>query len=732
MIKHAAATKDARDDAVSPPVGEHYIESHTSLVERPLRTLKYGDAFAVLDSTGDIGVEPASPEGLFMRDTRYLSSFNMRFDGKRPLLLGSVVEDDNGCLTVDLANPDIRSGDEIVTPRDTIAIKRTKLLFKGCFYERIGLANYDCAPRTFRVSFSFDADFFDLFEVRGSRRAASGKRCGAKVEPQYVELRYDGLDDVSRFTGLSFEPTPDRISDGFAEYDLKLDPGEKTAVYVSIACGEGAPAKPLKFLQAYRQSRRGLLEITRNIATVESSNVLLNEVACRSTADIYMLVSRTSHGLYPYAGIPWFSTVFGRDGIITAMMMLWVDPSVAKGVLLYLAATQATEIDPDADAQPGKILHETRHGEMARLKEVPFAFYYGTVDATPLFVMLAGMYYDQTGDRATIDRIWPNIEAALNWCDVFGDRDGDGFVEYFRETEAGLANQGWKDSQDSIFHADGSDALGPIALCEVQGYVFAAKRAAAALATERGDHAYAAHLEQQAATLRANFQKAYWCEDIGTYAIALDGEKRPCRVRSSNAGHALFTGIADLASATRIAEGLTGLDAFSGWGIRTLAQGQARYNPMSYHNGSVWPHDNALIVLGFSRYGLKAEAVKVFSGMYDAVRYQELSRLPELFCGFGRKQRRGPTAYPVACAPQAWASAAPFAFLAACLGLELRHDSNEIRFVDPRMPAFLDDVTIRGLRLGASRADVRLSRDETDVTVTVLNREGTVRIVQIK
>jgi glycogen debranching enzyme len=731
-MKHETAQSGDGVDVAFEQVPEHYIDSQTSLIEKPLRTLKYADAFAVLDSTGDIGIDPASPEGVFLRDTRYLSTFDFRFDGKRALLLGSVVEDDNGCLSADLTNPDIHRGDDIVMPRDIIAIERTKLLFEGCCYERIGFSNFDGRTRSFRVSIRFDADFRDLFEVRGARRPARGRVAARVVDAQSVELRYDGLDGVSRYTGVSFNPAPERLDVGFAEFTLTLEPGEKHSIFATVACGESAPVSPIHFLAAYRQSRRGLKEITRGIATVESSNALFNEVACRSTSDIYMLMSRTPYGLYPYAGIPWFSTVFGRDGIITAMMMLWIDPTIAKGVLQYLAATQAEDIDPAADAQPGKILHETRHGEMARLKEVPFALYYGTVDATPLFVMLAGMYFERTGDKATIDAIWPNIEAALNWCDVFGDRDGDGFVEYYRETESGLANQGWKDSQDSVFHADGSDALGPIALCEVQGYVYAAKCAAAVLATTRGDHDFAACLEDQAAELKTRFHEAYWCEEIGTYALALDGDKKPCRVRSSNAGHALFTGIADPACAARVADGLTSPEAFSGWGIRTLSQGQSRYNPMSYHNGSIWPHDNAMIVLGFARYGLKDHAAKVFGGMYDAVRYQELRRLPELFCGFGRRQRRGPTAYPVACAPQAWASAAPFAFLAACLGMQLRHDINEISFTDPRMPAFLDDVTIRGLRLGTSRADVRLRRDGADVTVTVLKREGNARIVQSK
>jgi glycogen debranching enzyme len=718
--------------AATERVSEHYVEPQTSLVERPLRTLKYGDAFAVLDAYGDIGVVADSPEGLFLRDTRYLSLFELSFEGRRPLLLSSVLEDDNATLTVDLTNPDIHRGDDLTFPRDIVALDRVKLLYDGGCYEHIKFYNYDTRARSFDVSFRFEADFRDLFEVRGMRRAARGKKGAKVVDDQTVVLRYDGLDSVSRYTTISFDPAPKRLDTGSAAFAVMLEPGASFAIIASITCAEDEPKAPMTFVAAYEANRVGLRELTRNIATIESSNTHFNEIACRSTSDIYMLVSRTANGLYPYAGIPWFSTVFGRDGIITAMMMLWVDPQVAKGVLLYLAAMQATTVDPENDAQPGKILHEMRKGEMARLREVPFGRYYGTIDATPLFVMLAGMYLERTGDTETVTAIWPNIEAALEWCDKYGDRDQDGFVEYIREKETGLANQGWKDSQDSIFHADGSDAIGPIALCEVQGYVYAAKQAAAMIAVELGKPQVAEDLMAQAAALKKRFHAAFWCEDIGTYALALDGRKAPCRVRSSNAGHTLFTGIADEACAARLAETLTDDRGFSGWGIRTIAEGESRYNPMSYHNGSIWPHDNALIVLGFGRYGLKKAATKVFSGMFAATAYQELRRLPELFCGFGRRLRRGPTAYPVACAPQAWASATPFALLCACLGLGLDHVRNEIAFTDPHLPDFLEEVVIRGLRLGTSRADVRLRRDGDDITVSVLDREGGARIVQTK
>ena len=712
----------------------HYIDSQPSLVERPLRTLKYGDMFAVLDSNGDMGTLPDSPEGLFMRDTRYLSHFAMSIEGKNALILGSVLEDDNVSLTVDLTNPEIRDGDKVLMPADAIAIDRTKFLFDGGCYERIGFCNYTPKPRSFEVAIRFGADFHDLFEVRGTRRQARGTGTTTITDASTVTLSYTGLDDVSRHTTLVFSPKPARLDAGLAIFSIALQPGAKCSIIADIACAQGEPKKPVEFLRAYRRNRRGLKDLCKGIATVTSTNAQFNEIACRAASDIYMLVTRTEHGLYPFAGIPWFSTVFGRDGIITAMMMLWVDPRIAEGVLRYLAATQAKTVDPAADAQPGKVLHETRHGEMANLKEVPFGHYYGTIDATPLFIMLAGMYYERTGNLETISKIWPNIEAALAWCDKYGDRDGDGFLEYARETETGLANQGWKDSQDSIFHADGSDAKGPIALCEVQGYLFAAKEAASALAAQLGMADRAEALIDEAAALKMRFHQAFWVEEIGTYALALDGAKKPCKVRSSNAGHTLFTGIADAAVAQSVVDRLMSPEAFSGWGIRTIPIGEARYNPMSYHNGSIWPHDNALIVMGFARYGFKDQAAQVFQGLFDAAGYQELRRLPELFCGFVRKPRRGPTAYPVACAPQAWASATPFALVAACLGLKLDQARNEISFFDPRMPGFFEEVLIRDLRLGESSADLRFKRDHDgkDITLSVIRRAGDVRIVQVK
>lgn len=710
---------------------QHYIEIVGSLVQRSLRSLKHGDAFAVFDEYGDIGVMGTGPEGLYFNDTRYVSWYALRFEGQRPLLLGSVVQDDNVALSVNLANPDVHTDGVISLPRDTIAIERTKFLWQAVCYERIGFRNYADSTRHFRIEIGFAADFRDLFEVRGTARNQRGTSASA-VNDGRAEFHYEGLDNLKRKTEVRFWPPPSRLETNRATFDLELPPNARKSLFVLVLCEDGNNPKCDSFGRAFRARRRAIRNKANGIATIESSNELFNEVCRRATADLYMLMTRTCHGLYPYAGIPWYSTVFGRDGIITAMLVLWLDPSVAKGVLGFLAETQAKTFDTFSEAQPGKILHETRNGEMARLGEVPFRHYYGTVDATPLFIMLAGMYFDRTGDIGTIAAIWPNIKAALQWIADFGDSDGDGFVEYARQTGSGLVNQGWKDSYDSIFHAGGQLAEGPIALCEVQGYVFAAKIHAAKLAHRMGEYDLEIKLRGEAQILRKNFEAAFWCEDLGTYALALDGNKVPCRVRTSNAGHALFTGIASPGRAARVAGTLLGPDSFSGWGIRTVASGEARFNPISYHNGSVWPHDNAMIAIGLARYGFVWHAAKVFSAMFEAAAFQDLRRLPELFCGFIRKPHRGPTAYPVACAPQAWASAAPFALLGACLGMELRHEANSVSFNDPVMPPFLDNVILNHLSLGNSRIDLKLQRHGSDVTLNLLSRRGDAKVMLVK
>jgi glycogen debranching enzyme len=711
----------------SDETSSFYIQATESIQERWPRTLKQGDTFALFDMLGDV-VEPGmTPGGIFHNDTRYLSGVQLLIDGQRPLLLSSAVENDNVVLIVDLSNPDIYQGGKIVLPRETLHVRRSKFLWDGTCHERIAVHNFGPEPQKCFLSLSFAADFADLFEVRGMQRPRRGTLTSACQDGATVLFRYQGLDGLERRTEIRFDPAPSRLSEGEAVFAFDLAPDGQSALVMTVCCTDGPPVQ-LPFSQHYRAARRAAQRAASLGGSVTSSNALANRMLHRAGADLSMLITDTPQGPYPYAGTPWFSTPFGRDGIITALETLWLDPSLARGVLQFLAATQATKLDDAADAQPGKIVHEMRNCEMANLGEVPFGRYYGSIDSTPLYVLLAARYYDRTGDQETIRALWPNIEAALLWIDKYGDRDGDGFVEYYRESENGLTNQGWKDSQDSIFHADGRLAPGAIALCEVQAYVYAAKQGASVLARMLGDHAQADALSDAAERLRQRFEEKFWCPEIGTYAIALDGDKNPCRVRTSNAGQVLFCGIASQERAVRVAETLMSPEMFSGWGVRTVTSDCPRYNPMAYHNGSVWPHDNALIALGLARYGFKRAAGAIFTGMFDAASHMDLMRFPELFCGFARRRGTAPTLYPVACAPQAWASAVPFALLEASLGIVCDHQRREIRFHNPVLPNFLEEIRIVNLQLDGACADLRLRRNGSGTEVAILSQRGDISI----
>ena len=645
------------------------------------------------------------------------------------------MQEDNAVLTVDLANPDLLSREGVALRGELIHVNRLKYIWQNAVHERLLLHNFDTRQHVVTLGIRFAADFADLFEIRGQKRARRGQVTAARVSDQSVVLRYLGLDGVERVTRLEFDPVPTHLDTETARFELSVGPGEGVRTALRISCDSRSDEENgvgRQFYSLLRTARRALRTSSGRAASLDSSNPLFNEFARRSVADLYTLLTETAFGPYPFAGIPWFNTPFGRDGILTALFALWVDPSIAKGVLRFLAATQSTGFDQERDAEPGKILHEMRDGEMARLREVPFARYYGSVDATPLFVLLAGEYFKRTGDLDTIRELWPSVGAALRWIDTYGDPDGDGFVEYQRKNADGLINQGWKNSHDAVFHEDGSLAEGPIALCEVQAYVYGAKRHAAALALALGHSAASAALLQQAEQLRERFEAAFWCEDLSIYALALDGGKKPCRVVSSNAGHVLLTGIADPLRAARVADTLLSTSCFSGWGVRTVARSAARYSPISYHNGSVWPHDNAMIALGLSRYGLKSGVLRIFKGLFQAAGYMDLRRLPELFCGFAWRQLTAPTLYPVACSPQAWASATVFALVQTSLGMSFDQDGDEIRFDRPMLPDFLDHLHLRGLQARHGVADVVLRRYDGDVSVDITRRQGTVPIVIVR
>lgn len=708
---------------------QYYIATTSSPADDRARVLKYGRLFSVFDRVGDIQTSGLAEQGLFFQGTRHLSELILRLWGARPLHLSSTIETNNFLFSADLTNLDVSHLDGVDIPRGTLHLQRSKFLWHDVCYEEFAFVNYGLAALLLPFSMTFGADFADIFEVRGMHRQKKGQRLEDQVEKDLVLLSYEGLDNTIRQTRIQCDPAPKTISTSEMQFEVHLQARQKAIFHLSISCDSRAVHDSTGYCSAIVSASGEHKMVAETFPLIHSSNSRFSDWISRSVADVQMLMIGNPEANYPYAGVPWFSTVFGRDGIITALEMLWLSPWIAKGVLQHLARTQARDFNLAIEAEPGKILHEMRSGEMAALGEVPFGRYYGSVDATPLFIVLAGSYYDRTGDREFLQQLWPHIELALQWINKFGDMDDDGFVEYAQRSSKGLVQQGWKDSSDSVFHADGTLAKAPIALCEVQGYVYAAKLAAARLSKMLGDQDKCNALESEAEKLRVNFEEAFWCDDLSTYAVALDGHKKPCRVRTSNAGHCLYAGIASSDKARLVAETLLGSDSFSGWGVRTVAAGQARYNPLSYHNGSIWPHDSSIVASGLAKYECKDMAGRILLGLLDASRWADLARLPELFCGLDRRRGEGPTLYPVACSPQAWAAGAVFLLVQACLGVSIQGASNRILFDRPHLPEGLPQLWIKGLRTSTGSADVFFERRNDTVRVEVTDRKGEIEVV---
>jgi glycogen debranching enzyme len=712
-------------DNVNTAATEYYILAPEVPVPERTFVLKHDDTFGLFNDFGDIAAGARHEEGLYHGGTRFLSRLALKLAGSRPLLLSCDVRRDNLVMGVDLTNSDIYLGADLILPRGSLHIYRSKLIWDGVCYEHIQLRNFTRNALDIALALEFSADFADIFEVRGEERRRRGQLRRPRVTGETAELAYQGLDGVERRTLIECQPPPRRLSGSELQLSAHLESRAEQVFDITITCClEKRAAPPVSFHGALARAEQSRLEEARFRCDLETSDGQLNAWLGRSAADLNMLLTQTDSGLYPYAGVPWFDTTFGRDGIIAAFECLWLAPQIARGVLAFLAATQATRAEPERDAEPGKILHEARRGEMAALGEIPFGRYYGSVDATPLFVMLAGAYRRRTEDLAFLESIWPQVRAALTWLERYGDRDGDGFIEYQRRSRHGLEQQGWKDSADSVFHADGRIAEGPIALCEVQSYAYAARLAAADLAHAFGHDDTARELRERASALGANFRERFWCPEIGLYALALDGYKEPCRVRASNAGHCLFSGIAAPEHAESITRVLAEESFFTGWGVRTLSDRELRYNPMAYHNGSVWPHDNAVIAAGTHASPDKDLAVRIFSAQLDASTFFESSRLPELFCGFRRRPGKAPTRYPVACSPQAWSAAAVFAMLQACLGLTIDAASRQIALRYPQLPPRLERLSIRNLEVADASVDLTLHRYSGTVGLNVDRRSG--------
>lgn len=698
--------------------------------------IKEGDLFLLTDLLGNVPRGNRNGLGLYYQDTRFLSGHELDIQGLRPTVLHSTGRPHFFESQV-LTNPNLVTTDGQLVHEQTIQIRRYRILRELGFMESLTFENFNIFPITLDVALHFEADFADMFEVRGLVEPPSrGERLGVAFQERTLTFTYEGRDRLRRTTRITFNERPRVVRGGTAIYELRLPArgsarlGLTISIQTELAADHGprAPgvsgryASPLEGYRAWLDTQ----------ARVETSNSLFNDILLQSRYDLRVLVCQHENIPFLAAGIPWFSTLFGRDSLITALQDLWVSPRQAGHVLRLLARFQGQRDDPWRDEEPGKIMHELRRGELANLGLVPFTPYYGTVDATPLFLMLLGEYYRATADLELVRELEPNMAAALAWLERFGDRDGDGFIEYARRSGSGLENQGWKDSWDGIVHADGSLVDPPTALVEVQAYAYAGRRAAARLYRALGEEERARQLEAEAERLRRRFDEAFWMPDEGFYCLALDGSKRQAKVIASNPGHALWCGIVPRERADQVAARLMSEDLFTGWGIRTLASREQRYNPVGYHVGTVWPHDNSLIALGFKRYGQEALLLELATGLYEAARYFPSYRMPELFCGFARSAFGAPVRYPVACSPQAWAAASWSALLQALLGIQLNAPAGELRIVRPRLPAWLHWVEVRRLAVGSGEVDLRYERHGDHTAVDVAAMRGDVRVTLVR
>ena len=729
-----------------------------------VQVLKHGNRFLLTDSFGDIHPDSRGL-GLYHGDTRVLACSVLRIGGIRPVLLQTSVGG-NYRGGIQMTNPSAdRNPEAKIHPLDelvgrTIGISRERLIGAEGVAERMKVVNHASREADVPVDLELGTDGADIFEVRGYHRPSRGTLLPVAATDDRVTFRYLGLDGVERFTHIAFsepaevvegvdQPLPDGSDVGAAvrlRWTLDMGPGETKTLSWTIWCTDRqAPADLAD--EPTRSSDHAAMFPTpprvsadegaaayhaweRGTTTVVSDHELFNLVIKRSVSDLRLLINDGpgEDQRYVSAGVPWFTTLFGRDSLISAFQALAFRPQIAVEILEVLAAYQATQDDPTRDAEPGKILHELRTGEMARSGELPHTPYYGSVDSTPLWLILLGATFDWTGDRALLDRLWPNALAALRWIDAFGDRDGDGFVEYARRTERGLLNQGWKDSSDAIRDRHGRDAVPPIALAEVQGYVYDAKRRMSRLAAIRGETELAARLDAEADQLATRFEEAFWMEDRRYYAMALDGDKRQADAIGSNAGHCLWSGIVMPDRARDVVDRILRPQMFSGWGVRTYAADQPGYNPIGYHTGTVWPHDTSIIAAGFKRYGFDDASNRLVGQMMEAAQGFSDYRLPELFCGFERSDAHTPVPYPVACSPQAWAAGASFLFLETMLGLRAHADRHELELLHPHLPDWLGKVTLTDLRVGDASVDLLFHRWRGTTSAEVLRKVGDVAV----
>jgi glycogen debranching enzyme len=712
-------------------IGEHYYILASSLAaDLPKLVLKHDDAFLVADRRGDFPNVPGE-FGFYVADTRFLSLLELRLHGLRGIALNAGVSDDALEAAIDLTNPDMPLRPHVVLPGRSMRLARRLTIYGPQLYHWMAVESFVHERHDLVLTLSFAADFVDVFEVRGHPRPQRGQLLPREGDARVVRLGYRGLDGLVRTSTLAFDPPPDRLDATAAEYHLPLTPGDRLELSLVVTANvePAPPRRALTFHDAGQRRRAPVERLEKEATHVRTNHDLFDHWLQRSRQDLHLLLTETADGFVPYAGIPWYVAPFGRDALITALQLLPFEPEIARGTLRYLARLQGTVDDAFTDQEPGKILHEYRRGEMATCREIPFIPYYGSVDATPLFIMLAAEYLKWTSDLDFSREMWSAVERALGWMQAVGDAQGRGFLTYARRSPVGLPNQGWKDSHDSVMHADGRLAEPPIALAEVQGYQYAALLAAATMAEAIGRDADAPALRARARRLQERFEADFWMPDEAFYALALDREGAPCRVISSNPGHLLWTRIVSDSRAQIVARRLLQDDMFTGWGVRTLSSRERPYNPMSYHNGSVWPHDTALAAVGMRNYGMTSQFTTLATGIFESVLQFDDMRMPELFCGFPRVAGHAPTRYPVACSPQAWASGVVFHLVGAMLGLRPEAADNQITLSRPTLPGWLTWIEARGLRVSKSRLGVRVSQGSDGAAVELLARDGDAELV---
>jgi glycogen debranching enzyme len=688
--------------------------------------LKHGRYFLITNPHGDIAPAGHCSLGLFQDDTRVLSHYALRVCGGSPSLLS--VQVPHGYLgLIDLAITDLEFGGNRWDPKSCIHIRRELLVADGLI-ERLTLTNFLPRSIAYWIELDVGCDFADIFEVRGWKREKRGQFFAPQTNGM-LALGYRGLDGAMIQTTVRFHEPPDELHERGARWRFDLPPNAHFSMEWEICAqpttgngrvwsGYGIEERRKQMDQSYH---RWTAECTRWRTDLESFENILE----RAADDLYALYVESDGQPVVSAGIPWYSTVFGRDSIITSLETLSLNPRIAVDTLRYLARHQGKKENRFTEEQPGKIMHELRRGEMARNGEIPHVPYYGTIDATPLWLVLLHETWQWTGDDQLVRDLLPHAERALEWIARHGDVDGDGFIEYVGSASGkGLANQGWKDSGDGVPFPDASMPEPPIALIEVQGYVYDGLRRMADLYAAFGTKERAASLREQASRLREKIMAEFWIEELGMFALALDGQKRPLPTITSNAGHLLWSGVPEPEQARRMAAHFVGAGMFSGWGLRTLSAAHRVFNPMSYHNGSVWPHDNALVVMGLSRYGLTKETLPILRGLYDAAAADEFHRLPELFCGMSRTSGAHPVWYPVSCCPQAWASGAFYMLLQGVLGIRPEAPAGVLHIADPVLPDFLDDLTISDLVIGRSKVSLQFKKHEHRTLANLLSISG--------